>query len=190
MNYRILWEKRNGPIPKDEDGRSYEIHHIDGNRKNNDITNLQCVSIAQHYDIHLSQGDKSAASYIAARMDKKPKDLKQIRSEATTEMNNKLVSQGKHWFQDKEWRERHHINNNKERVQNGTHNFIGSANNQKRLKEGTHNWQLAQKTVPVVNKQGSYLRIPSDVYASQSGAKDQWDYVHMNSNEGKRRLSS
>jgi hypothetical protein len=31
MKYRKVWEKINGPIPKDDLGRSYEIHHIDGN---------------------------------------------------------------------------------------------------------------------------------------------------------------
>lgn len=40
--YRKIYENHFGPIPKDKDGRSYEIHHIDGNRKNNEISNLKC----------------------------------------------------------------------------------------------------------------------------------------------------
>ena len=39
MNYRKIWETHNGEIPKDTDGRSFEIHHIDGNRNNNSIEN-------------------------------------------------------------------------------------------------------------------------------------------------------
>ena len=40
-NYRKIYEQHYGPIPKDTDGRSYEIHHIDGNHNNNDINNLR-----------------------------------------------------------------------------------------------------------------------------------------------------
>ena len=68
MKYRKLFENTYGQIPKDEFGRSYEIHHIDRNRKNNDISNLACVSIEEHYKIHLSQGDYDAASMIAERL--------------------------------------------------------------------------------------------------------------------------
>ena len=68
MKYRKLWENNRGPIPKDELGRSYEIHHIDGNRKNNDLSNLMCVSIEDHYRIHLDQKDYEAACMIAERL--------------------------------------------------------------------------------------------------------------------------
>jgi len=27
-NYRKIYEDHNGPIPVDEDGRTYEIHHL------------------------------------------------------------------------------------------------------------------------------------------------------------------
>ena len=57
MNYRKIWERVNGPIPKDEHGISYDIHHIDGNRSNNSIENLKCVSVQEHFDIHHKQGD-------------------------------------------------------------------------------------------------------------------------------------
>lgn len=58
-----------GAIPLDEHGRSYDIHHIDGNRKNNDISNLMCVSIQEHFDIHLKQGDFEACKAISLRID-------------------------------------------------------------------------------------------------------------------------
>ena len=44
-NYRKLYESVHGKIPKDDLGRSYEIHHIDGDHSNNLIENLLCVSI-------------------------------------------------------------------------------------------------------------------------------------------------
>jgi len=68
--YRTVWEKANGPIPVDEKGRSYEIHHIDGNPNNNSLTNLLCLSIDQHYDIHLKQGDCEACHAIELRRSK------------------------------------------------------------------------------------------------------------------------
>ena len=43
-SYRRIYEKHHGKIPKDSDGRSYEIHHIDGDHNNCDISNLKLVS--------------------------------------------------------------------------------------------------------------------------------------------------
>lgn len=45
--HRYVWEFYNGKIPK-----GYEIHHIDFDRGNNDISNLQLVSKAEHRKIH------------------------------------------------------------------------------------------------------------------------------------------
>lgn len=68
-NYRSIWRKYFGEIPKDKHGRSYEIHHIDGNHSNNSIDNLKLVSIEEHYDIHEKQGDWVACALISKRMD-------------------------------------------------------------------------------------------------------------------------
>lgn len=78
INYRKLWENSYGVIPKDEDGRSYEIHHIDGNRNNNDLINLSCVSIKDHYQIHLNQGDIMACIAISFRMSLTKEDLSKL----------------------------------------------------------------------------------------------------------------
>lgn len=67
-HYRLIWKHFYGEIPKDENGISYDIHHIDGNHKNNDISNLMAVSIREHYDIHYKQGDWLAAHYISQRL--------------------------------------------------------------------------------------------------------------------------
>jgi hypothetical protein len=66
--YRKIWEQNFGNIPKDEFGRTYEIHHLDGNNNNNDINNLLCVSIKEHYNIHYEKGDFGACVMIAKRM--------------------------------------------------------------------------------------------------------------------------
>jgi hypothetical protein len=67
--HRKIWEEYYGSIPKDHEGRTYEIHHIDGNRNNNDITNLKCVSIREHFNIHQMQEEFGACAMIMKRMD-------------------------------------------------------------------------------------------------------------------------
>ena len=54
-NYRKIYKQYYGPIPKDEFGRRYDIHHIDGNHDNCDASNLKAVTIQEHYDIHYQQ---------------------------------------------------------------------------------------------------------------------------------------
>lgn len=66
--YRKVWSDTYGPIPCDEYGRTYEIHHIDGDRSNNELSNLRCLTIAEHLQVHLEQGDLDAAAAIAKRM--------------------------------------------------------------------------------------------------------------------------
>jgi hypothetical protein len=73
MSYRNIYEKEHGNIPE-----GYEIHHIDGNRNNNAIENLLAVSIEQHYDIHLSQGDYLACAVMTARMNMTKEERKEI----------------------------------------------------------------------------------------------------------------
>jgi hypothetical protein len=86
MHYRKIYESKFGKIPKDKNGRSYEIHHIDGNHNNNSLDNLICVSIEEHYKIHLEQGDFNAANLIADRIKSpnlKIKGFKKVHSEET-----------------------------------------------------------------------------------------------------------
>lgn len=46
--HRWVWINSNGQIPK-----SCHIHHRDGNKGNNDISNLQMVSFKQHAMLHM-----------------------------------------------------------------------------------------------------------------------------------------
>jgi hypothetical protein len=79
MNYRKLWENNFGEIPVDEKGRPYEIHHINGDNKNNSLENLKCVSIKEHFDIHYEQKDYSASIIIANRLGLSDIQLKELR---------------------------------------------------------------------------------------------------------------
>lgn len=45
--HRYIWEKHNGPIPC-----NYDIHHIDENKSNNDLSNLQMILKANHTRLH------------------------------------------------------------------------------------------------------------------------------------------
>jgi len=53
--YRKIYEEHHGKIPE-----GYHIHHKDGNRKNNSIENLICLSPEEHFNLHLEQGDMVA----------------------------------------------------------------------------------------------------------------------------------
>lgn len=45
--HRYVWKFYNGPIPE-----GYEIHHKDGNKANNDISNLECLERCEHKRLH------------------------------------------------------------------------------------------------------------------------------------------
>lgn len=75
-SYIKIWQKANGKIPRDTNGISYEIHHLDKNHKNNSLENLVCVTIQEHYDIHFSQQDYYACACISKRMNMSVEDKK------------------------------------------------------------------------------------------------------------------
>jgi hypothetical protein len=72
---RKVYKRHFGSIPRD-----FDVHHIDGNRKNNDPTNLTAISLQEHYNIHLSQKDWGACLLIAARMKASPEKLAELAS--------------------------------------------------------------------------------------------------------------
>ena len=67
--HRRVWHEHYGDIPVDSNGVSFEIHHINGKHNDNRIENLQCISIHDHYLIHLEQGDAFAVENIVRRME-------------------------------------------------------------------------------------------------------------------------
>lgn len=50
MMHRAVWEHFNGPIP---DG--WDVHHLDRDRTNNDISNLTCLSKDEHTKLHAAE---------------------------------------------------------------------------------------------------------------------------------------
>jgi hypothetical protein len=134
--YRKIYENHYGPIPKDETGRRYEIHHIDGNRKNNDPTNLAALTIQQHYDVHYQQKDWGACLRIAEKMRLSPEKI----TELARQNANSLVEQGIHPFLGGSIQRA----SNAKRVNDGTHNFLGGnisrETQAKRIRAGTHHF--------------------------------------------------
>lgn len=137
VNYRKIYEQHHGPIPVDEFGKSYDIHHIDGDRTNNNPSNLKAVSLQEHIEIHLAQGDWGAAQAIYMRMVSTPEQ----RSAVARELALARVADGTHPWVGPEY--------NLSKVQNGTHQFLGGEIQRRvtaeRLAAGTHNFQLMTK---------------------------------------------
>ena len=48
--HRLIWEQDIGPIPE-----GYDIHHKDGNKLNNLLENLECLSKADHMRLHANE---------------------------------------------------------------------------------------------------------------------------------------
>jgi HNH endonuclease len=49
--HRVIWEENYGEIPV-----GFCIHHKDGNKENNNITNLECISRKHHAKLHWESG--------------------------------------------------------------------------------------------------------------------------------------
>lgn len=138
--YRKIYEENHGPIPIDEDGRSYEIHHIDGSRSNNSIENLMCVTIQEHFDIHYLQGDYNACVLILGRMNLTVAEI----SEKARDIACAQLKEGSHNFSKPDFQKRNAIR----RVEEGTHHWLGERNpSHKRVQEGTHNFQKLKKKI-------------------------------------------
>ena len=168
--YRKIYEQNFGPIPKEANGRTYEIHHIDGNHFNNTPSNLKAVTIQEHYNIHYSQGDWAACLLISKRLNLSPEEISAIsRYNALKQFENgthpflipgvgiRSVVNGPHNFfggeiQRKSNQRRlengtHHLlRENSPQIQNKTHHFFGGEvqrnNNLTRLNNGTHPSQV------------------------------------------------
>jgi hypothetical protein len=134
--YRKIYQNHFGKIPKDHTGRSYEIHHLDGNHDNNDPNNLKCVTIQKHYDIHFSQGDWGACFRINNRMSKTHEEI----SNDAKDLARRLVNEGSHHL----LRRADGTSHASDAVKAGTHHFLGGRiqgeTSRRRVEEGTHNF--------------------------------------------------
>lgn len=59
--HRVIWEDVHGPIPK-----GFDIHHKDGNKQNNSIYNLECISHSDHLSLHMKICHKRHAWHKSA----------------------------------------------------------------------------------------------------------------------------
>lgn len=134
-DYRKIYKQHYGAVPKDADGRNYDIHHIDGNHTNDDPLNLKAVTIQEHYEIHLAQGDWAACLLIAQRMKIKPSDLSEIARQNTIRKNQREIAAGTHNFLGGEIQRKW----NRSAVANGTHHLLGPKQNADRIAAGNHN---------------------------------------------------
>lgn len=161
-HYRKIYENHHGSIPRDEDGRSYDIHHIDGDHSNNDPSNLMSVSIQQHYDIHYAQEDWIACHRLGTKMKLSPELLSLLsrlnakhqiqigthpfmrRKDGTSIQTDKITA-GTHHFLSGEIQRKEALR----LVANGTHRFLDKDAAKERalnqLKSGKHPSQTKKK---------------------------------------------
>jgi len=134
-NYRKIYENHYSLIPKEKNGRSYEIHHIDGNHANNSPDNLMAITIQEHYNIHYLQEDFFACYLIATqRMSKSPHEI----SELAKKNVSKQINDGKNAFVGGDIQREV----NKRRISDGTHHLLkrtdGTSHASDKVKSGTH----------------------------------------------------
>lgn len=147
-NYRKIYKQHHGSIPKDSQGRSCEIHHIDGDHTNNDIANLKLVTIEEHYELHKSQGDWVSCFMIAQRMNLSPKELSEVASRSASITNATRVANGTHVFLNREAAKQRNL----KRIAEGTHNLISDLNPVYNLiKQGKHHFQTANPSQNITN---------------------------------------
>lgn len=144
-NYRLIYEQNHGPIPVDSEGKTYDIHHIDGDRNNNDPSNLIALSIKAHYDLHKKQGDWGACVALSVRMKMTVEEI----SDMVSKQQKERVENGTHHFLDGEWQRKSQM----KRMSNGNHPFLDSQwqsemskkIQHKRVSEGRHPFQNQPK---------------------------------------------
>ena len=54
--HRWVWTAAYGLVPS-----GYSVHHRDGNKRNNALSNLELLATADHVQLHAAQKDKGAA---------------------------------------------------------------------------------------------------------------------------------
>lgn len=90
--HRVVWEYHNGAIPN-----GYDVHHKDGNKVNNDISNLEMLLRENHHRHHMSE----------------PKRVEQSRNDIS-----KAIEAASKWHgseEGKEWHSKQGIENYKKR---------------------------------------------------------------------------
>lgn len=173
-----IWKQHYGAVPVDADGRSYDVHHIDGNPDNNNIENLIALPIHEHYQVHIDQGEYGAAMMIARRMKVKPADI----SETARKQMQERVEQGIHNFQVKGFVNAKDSNGNVHRVKKDDPRIVSGE------LVGVNTGYIV-----AVNKDGCYVRVTKDdlrlvtkeLVPSNTGRKQKVVHSNRSHNKGK-----
>jgi hypothetical protein len=139
QTYRKVYVQHYGQPPKDEFGRIYDIHHLDGDHTNNDPLNLKAIPIQEHYDIHFEKQDWKSCVMIGLRMKLPPEEISKLNSLAA----QKRVKEGSH-----HWTTKKHASDVSARVkrlvEEGTYHMLGGeiqrSFQNERVKNKTHQW--------------------------------------------------
>ena len=135
VNARKIYLKHYGTIPVGDDGRPYEVHHIDGNPENNDISNLVALSIQDHYATHYNQGDWAACVRIAAKLKLPQEILSDLSRKNAIKVNTRTLADGTHNFLG----ENNHVH---AKIKAGTYHTLGPGHNLALLASGAHASQI------------------------------------------------
>ena len=164
--YRKIYERHYGPIPKEPNGRTYQIHHIDGDHSNNSPENLKAVTVEEHYNIHYSRGDWAACHFMTSQhLSKSPEEISDLQKKRIADgthplagKNNpchQMILDGTHRFIGGELQRyhgqrlvaegKHHLLGGKiqrevnaRRLESGNHHLLGPSSNLAMLANGTH----------------------------------------------------
>ena len=176
MHYRQIWEEYNNKtIPKD-----YEIHHVDGNRKNNDPNNLICVSIEEHLRIHFEQKDWAAAQAILLRMNTDNfENIKLLKIAASKSQKNKWKNGVHNWQINEDKRKKNANIALQKRIQETGNAFIG-------IKDRSENSKKAG--LAAAAKNAGFLDTNSEHHGSKAVKNTTW-WTDINGNR-KRSVES
>lgn len=182
--HRKIWEEAYGPIPLDENGRSYEIHHKNGDHYDDRLENLECLSIYDHFQIHKAQGDIMACCAISRRMaqplELSPAEVK-ILSEEAKRKAIKRVKDGTHNFLGGSIQREHQARRKSE----GSHNFINSNPNFIRNERGD-----LEIIYTCIDKSENKCKVSKTKYLKQTGPIETWEFVFHKTKEARSRISS
>ena len=172
MNYRRIWEQHNNKTIPD----CYEIHHIDSNHNNNEPSNLLCVSLQEHLNIHLDQKDWGAVQAILMRMDTDKTLLKLAASKAQKE---RYANKTHNWIVNEDKRKKNLSLVMQKRIQETGNAFTGISD---RIENSRHAGKAAAA------KKAGFLNTSADHHGSKAVKNTTW-WTDINGNR-KRSLES
>lgn len=172
--YREIYKNHFGPIPQDKDGKSFHIHHKDGNHSNNSVDNLEALSIYEHYNAHLANDDWHSCLLLSKQMGLS----KEEKSTMARNSNLKRMADGRHHFLDPEFQKQMSLKR-LEKIENGTSHMLGGDHqrriNANRVAAGTHNFLDKEGA-----RQRALKRIASGIHPFIGGnkGKDNPRFIH------------